>query len=84
VLTAHGITCSMSRRGNAQDNAAMESWFSTMTFELGDRFETHADAKAKVFDYIEVFYNLERRHSTLRYLSPGQFERAARMEQAAA
>ncbi|TMA72880.1 MAG: hypothetical protein E6J67_18270 [Deltaproteobacteria bacterium] len=52
--------------------------------ELGDRFDTHADPKAKLFDYIEVFYNLERRHSTLRYLSPGQFERAARMEQAAA
>ena len=55
-----------------------------MTFELGDRFETHAEAKAKLFDYVEVFYNQERRHSTLRYLSPGQFERAARMEQAAA
>ena len=84
VLAAHGITCSMSRRGNAHDNAAMESWFSTMTFELGDRFETHAEAKAKLFDYIEVFYNQERRHSTLGYLSPGQFERAARMQQAAA
>jgi len=69
---------------NAHDNAAMESWFSTMTFELGDRFETHADAKAKLFDYVEVFYNQERRHSTLGYLSPGEFERAARMEQAAA
>jgi len=74
----------MSRRGNAHDNAAMESWFSTMTFELGDRFETHAEAKAKLFDYIEVFYNLERRHSTPGYLSPGEFERDARMEQAAA
>jgi putative transposase len=47
MLAAHGITCSMSRRGNAYDHAAMESWFSTMTFELGDRFESHADAKAK-------------------------------------
>src|SRR5256885_11094281 len=45
VLAAHGITCSMSRRGNAHDNAAMESWFSTMTFELGDRFETHPSAR---------------------------------------
>src|SRR5882672_3051548 len=61
VLAAHGITCSMSRRGNAHDNAAMESWFSTMTFELGDRFDTHAEAKTKLFDYIEVFYNQERR-----------------------
>jgi len=84
VLAAHGITCSMSRRGNAHDNAAMENWFSTMTFELGDRFETHAEAKTKLFDYIEVFYNQERRHSTLGYVSPAQFERAARMEQAAA
>jgi len=65
VLAAHGIVCSMSRRGNAHDNAAMESWFSTMTFELGDRFETHADAKAKLFEYIEAFYNQVRRHSTL-------------------
>ncbi len=84
VLAAHGITCSMSRRGNAHDNAAMESWFSTMTFELGDRFETHPLAKAELFDYIEVFYNQERRHSTLGYLSPAQFEREARMQQAAA
>jgi len=84
VLTAHGIVCSMSRRGSAHDNAAMESWFSTMKFELGERFETHALAKTKLFDYIEVFYNQERRHSTLGYVSPAQFERAARMEQAAA
>jgi putative transposase len=84
VLAAHGIICSMSRRGSAYDNAAMESRFSTMTFELGDRFETHADAKARLFDYIEVFYNQERRHSTLGYLCPAYFERAARMEQAAA
>jgi len=47
VLTAHGIVCSMSRRGSAHDNAAMESWFSTMKFELGERFETHALAKTK-------------------------------------
>jgi len=55
-----------------------------MTFELGDRFETHASAKVKLFDYIEVFYNQERRHSTLGHVSPAEFERAARMEQAAA
>jgi len=83
VLAAHGIVCSMSRRGNAHDNAAMESWFSTMTFELGDRFESHGEAKTKLFDYIEVFYNHERRHSTLGYVSPGEFERAARMVEAA-
>jgi putative transposase len=70
--------------GNAHDNAAMESWFSTMTFELGDRFETHAEAKTNLFDCMEAFYNQERRHPTLRYLSPAQLERAARMEHAAA
>jgi transposase InsO family protein len=74
----------MSRRGSAYDNAAMESWFSTMTFELDNRFETHTSAKAKLFDYIEVFYNQERRHSKLGYVSPAQFERAARMGKAAA
>jgi putative transposase len=83
VLVAHGIVCSMSRRGNAHDNAAMESWFSTMTLELGDHFESHAEAKTKLFDWIEVFYNHERRHSTLGYVSPGEFERAARMAEAA-
>ena len=61
----------------------MRSFSRRVTFELGDRFETHAEAKAKLFDYIEVFYNQERRHSTLGYLSPGEFERAARMRQAA-
>ena len=74
-LSAHGITCSMSRRGNCYDNAAMESWFSTFKSELGERFETHAQAKEQAFDYIEVFYNQKRRHSTLEYLSPAEFER---------
>ncbi len=79
VLTARGITCSMSRRGNVFDNAAMESWNSTLKSELGERFETHAAAKDQLFDYIEVFYNQQRRHSALGYLSPADFERAARM-----
>lgn len=83
VLAAHGITFSMSRRGKAHDNAAIESWFSTMTFELSDRIETHRSAKAELFDYTGLFYNQERSHSTLGYVSPAQFERAARMEQAA-
>jgi len=65
VLDAHGITCSMSRRGNCYDNAVMESFFSTLKSELGERFETHGDAKMELFDYIEVFYNQRRRHSTL-------------------
>jgi putative transposase len=75
VLKAHGITCSMSRRGNCIDNAAMESWFSTFKSELGERFDSYAQAQEKTFDYIEVFYNQQRRHSSLGYLSPADFER---------
>ena len=75
VLTANGITCSMSRRGNCIDNAAMESFFSTFKFELGERFDSYADAKAKTFDYVEVFYNQQRRHSAIGYASPADFER---------
>ena len=52
VLAAHGIKCSMSRRGNCHDNAAMESWHSTLKAELGERFESHAEAKQKLFDYV--------------------------------
>ena len=75
VLAAHGITCSMSRRGNCHDNAAMESWFSTLKFELGERFESGAQAKHALFDYIEVFYNQKRRHSSLGYATPAEVER---------
>ena len=75
LLAAHGITCSMSRRGNCLDNAAMESWFSTVKFELGETFETIHRAKEQLFDYIEVFYNQKRRHSTLDYVSPARYER---------
>jgi transposase InsO family protein len=77
ALGRHGITCSMSRRGNCYDNAAMESWNSTLKSELGERFESPADAKTKLFDYIEVFYNQTRMHSSLDYASPAEFERAA-------
>ncbi len=77
VLEASEIVCSMSRRGNCWDNAAMESWFSTLKSELGERFESMADAKHQLFDYIEVFYNQKRRHSTLGYVSPARFERTA-------
>jgi transposase InsO family protein len=76
VLAEHGITCSMSRRGNCYDNAAMESWNSTLKSELGERFENPADAKEKLFDYIEVFYNQVRMHSSIDYASPAEFERA--------
>jgi transposase InsO family protein len=74
VLEAHGITCSMSRRGNCYDNAVMESFFSTVKSELADRFESCGHAKMELFDYIEVFYNQRRRHSTLGQISPAAYE----------
>jgi putative transposase len=80
VLAAHGITCSMSRKGQVLDNAAMEAWNSTFKFECGERFETNEIAEAQTFDYIEVFYNRQRRHSALGYISPAAFERAARRQ----
>lgn len=76
-LEALGIACSMSRRGNCYDNAVIESWFSTVKSEEGERFESYAHAKEALFDYIEVFYNQRRRHSTLGHISPAEFERRA-------
>lgn len=75
LLDEHGIVCSMSRRGNCLDNAAMESWNSTVKAELGETFESIAHGKEQLFDYIEVFYNRRRRHSALDYLSPARYER---------
>ena len=75
VLAAHGIACSMSRRGDCFDNAVMESFFATLKGELAERFGTVDEAKAQLFDYIEVFYNQRRRHSTLGQISPAAFER---------
>jgi putative transposase len=77
ILDARGIVCSMSRRGNCYDNAVMESFFSTIKSELADRFDTYGTAKMELFDYIEVFYNQRRRHSTLGQISPAAFERRA-------
>jgi len=77
VLTAAGMTGSMSRRGNCFDNAVMESFFSTVKAELGEHFETYGIAKEQLFDYIEAFYNQRRRHSTLGQISPAAFERRA-------
>src|SRR4051812_21779910 len=75
VLDARGIICSMSRRGNCHDNAVAESFFSTVKSELGEQFGSHGEAKVELFDYIEVFYNQRRRHSTLGQISPAEFER---------
>ena len=79
LLTDHGLSCSMSRSGNCWDNAAMESFFSSLKTERTARttYHTRDQAKADVFDDIERFYNPRRRHSTLGYLSPMEFERQA-------
>ena len=67
----------MSRRGDCDDNAVIESFFATLKKEEADRFPSHSDAKIALFDYIEVFYNQRRRHSTLGQSSPAAFERRA-------
>jgi putative transposase len=81
LMIDHGITCSMSRSGNVWDNAAMESFFSSLKTERTARkvYRTRDDAKADVFDYIERFYNPRRRHSTLGYLSPVEYEEQAKL-----
>jgi putative transposase len=66
VLETHGITCSMSRRGNCYDNAVMEAFFSTVKNEVGERYESDGEAKGQLFDYIEVFYNQRGRPSAGR------------------
>jgi transposase InsO family protein len=79
ALADQGIQPSMSRKGNCWDNAVAESFFSTLKMELVYRtsFATRQEARAAIFEYIEVFYNRLRRHSTLGYLSPVDYERAA-------
>ena len=78
-MADHGVTCSMSRSGNVWDNAAMESFFSSLKTERVARktYRTRDQARADVFDYIECFYNTRRRHSTIGYKSPMEFERLA-------
>lgn len=79
LLSELGVTCSMSRSGNVWDNSAMESFFSTLKTERIARkvYRTRDQARAEVFDYIERFYNPKRRHSTLGYVSPIDFEKQA-------
>jgi transposase InsO family protein len=74
-LAQYGMTCSMSRKGNCWDNAPSESWFNSFKNERAHwmHYATHAEATADVFEYIEVFYNRKRRHSTLSYQSPTEF-----------
>ena len=78
LLAKHGITCSMSRRADCWDNAPMESFFASLKKELvhGADFATRAEARAAIFEYIEVFYNVQRRHSSLGYVSPAEYEQA--------
>jgi putative transposase len=76
LMADHGVVCSMSRSGNVWDNAAMESFFSSLKTErIGNKtYRTRDEARADMFDYIERFYNPKRRHSTIGYLSPMEFE----------
>ena len=76
LLNHHGLTASMSRKGNCYDNAFIESFFSTLKYELvyHHRFDGFAQARTAIFDYIETFYNRIRLHSSLDYLSPLKFE----------
>jgi putative transposase len=76
LLAEHGLVCSMSRKANAYDNAPAESFFSSCKRERVDqtRYATRSQARTDVFEYIEVFYNRQRLHSTLGYFSPADFE----------
>lgn len=80
LLAKEGIICSMSRIGNCYDNAVMESFFGTLKKECvrpNGSYATLKEARRSIFDYIEMFYNRRRRHSSLGYLSPEEFEKAA-------
>jgi putative transposase len=76
ILAKHQIQASMSRTGNCYDNAVAESFFSTLKRELvhHEKYKTHEEASQSLFEFIEVFYNRQRRHSTLDYRSPAEFE----------
>ena len=78
ILKEHGMVQSMSRRGNCYDNAVAESFFSSLKNELVNHcsFKTREEARTAVFEYIEVFYNRQRRHQSLDYLSPVDYERS--------
>jgi putative transposase len=78
LLGKHGITCSMSRRADCWDNAPMESFFASLKKELvhDADFATRAEARAALVEYIEVFYNSKRRHSSLGYVSPAEYEQS--------
>jgi putative transposase len=85
LLKHHQLECSMSRRGNCYDNAPMESFFATLKQELvfHRQYQTRQEAKADIFEYIQVWYNRKRKHSALGYLSPEQFENKGQYQMAA-
>jgi len=79
LLIWRGIQPSQGRRGDCYDNAVMDSFFSTLKSELVNRetFETEAEARRRIYEYIEVYYNRQRRHSTLNYQTPAEYAYAA-------
>jgi transposase InsO family protein len=85
-LAAHGIICSMSRKGNCWDNAVVDSFFSSLKMERAHTrsFRTREEAKLALFEYIEVFYTRRRRHSSLGYIRPAEYERTAEVRRQAA
>jgi len=85
VLAQRGMVCSMSRRGDCWDNVVAESFFATLKVELvhDAAWSTRAAARTELFDYLELFYNGQRRHSTLGYLSPRAFEQQRKQEEGA-
>jgi transposase InsO family protein len=80
LLRRHGLVASMSRRGNCHDNAPVESFFASLKSDVvrGRRFESHAEARSALFAYLETFYNRRRRHSSLGYLTPDEYEQRHR------
>ena len=78
LMKAHGIVCSMSRKGNCWDNAVMESFYHSMKTEwvVFEDYRTRSEARSSLFNYIELFYNRKRRHSTLNYMNPQTYEQA--------
>jgi putative transposase len=78
LMARHGIECSMSGVGQCWDNAPMESFYATIKKELihHEDYQTRQEARASIFEYIETFYNPKRRHSSLGYVSPAEYEKA--------
>lgn len=76
LLLKNGVVQSMSRKGNPYDNAVVESFFHTLKTELVnfEKYKTRAEARQSIFEYIEIYYNKQRRHSALSYFSPVEFE----------